>query len=196
MSSRAGVSALAALLVLAALTSLTMRPPAAAAQPVTPEEPQTAPPVRLVLSTLGVDALVASLDLAADGTMPAPTRADLVAWYRFSALAGGDGNVVLAGHRDWQGRRGVFVALGQLGVGDELWLQDALGTWHRYTVVWLASYADDAAPIAALVGPTERPSLTLITCAGAFDRTHGRYLERQVVRAERLDADPAATADP
>ncbi len=103
---------------------------------------------------------------------------------------------MLAGHRDWQGRRGVFVALGLLQPGDDIWLQDRAGSWHRYTVVWSASYPDDGAPVAALVGPTERPSVTLITCAGAFDHTRGRYLERHVVRAERLAADPAATADP
>ena len=196
MSSRAGRSVLAAAVLLAALTHPALRAPAAAAQPVTPEEAPPAPPVRLVLPTLGVDAPVAWLELAEDGTMPAPARADLVAWYRFSAPAGGEGNVVLAGHRDWQGRRGVFFALGQLRAGDDLWLQDEAGSWHRYTVVWSASYPDDAAPIAALVGPTERPSLTLITCAGMFDRTIGRYRERQVVRAERLDAEPEATTDP
>lgn len=185
----------AAVLVLVALAALIVRTPATAVANTPDEQPPSAP-VRLVLPSLGGDAPVAALDLTDDGTMPAPDRADLVAWYTFSAPAGGDGNVVLAGHRDWQGRRGVFFALRQLQPGDDLWLQDAVGSWHHYTVVWSAGYPDDAAPVAALVGPTERPAVTLITCGGVFDHALGRYLERQVVRAERVDADPAASADP
>jgi len=179
-----------------ALTPLTGRASAAATQPITLDEPQSTTPVRLVLPSLGIDAPVAALALAEDGTMPAPARADLVAWYSFSAPAGGDGNAVLAGHRDWQGRRGVFYTLGQLQPEDDIWLQDAAGVWHRYTVVWSARYPDDAAPLAALVGPTERPTLTLITCGGVFDRTLGRYLDRQVVRAVLTDADRMVTTDP
>ena len=56
--------------------------------------------------------------------------------------------------------------------------------------MWFERYLDDGAPRAALVGPIDRPALTFITYAGAFDRTRGRYLERQVVRAELADADP------
>ena len=185
----------AAFLVLVALAALTVRASAAAAAN-TPDEPPPSTPMRLVLPSLGVDAPVAALDLRDDGTMPAPDRADLVAWYTFSAAAGDEGNVVLAGHRDWQGRRGVFVALGQLQPGDDLWLQDAVGSWHHYTVVWSARYPVDGAPVAALVGPTEHPAVTLITCGGVFDRVLGRYLERQLVRAERTASDSEAMADP
>ena len=109
-------------------------------------------------------------------------------------MAGGDGNVVLAGHRDWQGRRGVFIALAQLQSEDEVWLRDAADTWYRYTVVWSQSVPEDAPPIAALVGPTDRPAVTLITCGGVFDRGLGRYLERRVVRAELTDIVPSGSA--
>lgn len=141
-------------------------------------------PVRLVIPALAVDADVAGVSLNDDLTMPAPSSAALVAWYTYSATAGTDGNVVLAGHRDWQGQRGVFHALDGVAEGDLLWLQDAAGAWHLYRVVWSASYPEESAPIEALVGATSRPSMTLITCSGAFDRSIGRYLERRVVRAE------------
>lgn len=168
--------------------------PAAAAQPVAPAEPTSALPVRLVLPSLGIDAAVVALALSADLTMPAPERADLVAWYTFSAPPGGEGNAVLAGHRDWQGRRGVFFALGQLQLEDEVWLEDTTGSWSRYTVIWSERYPDAAAPLEALVGPTERPALTLITCGGVFDRARGQYLERWVVRAERTHVVPQESA--
>ncbi len=141
-------------------------------------------PVRLVIPALAVDADVAGVSLNEDLTMPAPPSAALVAWYTYSATAGTDGNVVLAGHRDWQGQRGIFHALDRVAEGDLLWLQDATGVWYLYAVVWSASYPEESAPIEALVGATSRPSMTLITCSGAFDRSIGRYLERRVVRAE------------
>lgn len=163
------------------LVVLLVTQPAAAAG-VTP--PLYGEPVRLVLPALHVDAEVAALALTDDLAMPVPPSAALVAWYTFSARAGAAGNVVLAGHRDWQGQRGVFAALGNAQAGDEVWLQDTTGTWYRYTVQWSARVPEDTPAVTDWVGYTAQPSLTLITCSGPFDRTTGRYAERTIVRAE------------
>ena len=149
-----------------------------------PPPPVTGVPVRLVLPAIGVDADVETFDLADDGTMPVPQTASLVAWYTFSARAGAPGNAVLAGHRDWQRRRGAFYSLGAVQEGDEVWLQDGRGAWYLYAVDWSASVPDDDRFIEELVGPATQPFLTLITCSGVFDRTTGRYVERHIVRAE------------
>ena len=167
-------------LVALLLAIVVAQPAGASSQPL----PASGMPERLVVPSIGVDADVAALALTDELLMPVPQTASLVAWYTFSAQAGAPGNAVLAGHRDWQGRRGVFFALGRVQAGDEVWLQDGRGTWYLYTVVWSASLPDDGAPIDELVGPTGRPSVTLITCSGVFDRPSARYLERQVVRAE------------
>jgi hypothetical protein len=37
-----------------------------------------------------------------------------------------------------------------------------------------------------IVGPTDDPSLTLITCSGDFDRDRGAYLLRLVVRTAHV----------
>ena len=146
--------------------------------------PMTGIPVRLVVPAIGIDAPVAAFELAADRTMPVPQTASLVAWYTFSAQAGAPGNVVLAGHRDWQRQRGVFYSLGAVQEGDEVWLQDALGGWYLYVVRWSISVPDDDAPLDDAVGATGRAAVTLITCSGVFDRASGRYVERRIVRAE------------
>ena len=44
----------------------------------------------------------------------------------------------------------------------------------------------DNAPLDEIVGPTGRDTLTLITCGGTFDFANGRYLQRTVVRADRV----------
>lgn len=137
----------------------------------------------LAAPALGIWAPVATFALNDDLTMPVPQEAGLVAWYQYSARAGVTGNAVLAGHRDWQGRRGVFYDLGRLAEADEVWLRDAAGAWHRYRVVWSASIEDAVAPLDDILGPTRDAVLTLITCSGTFDRTTGRYTERRVVRA-------------
>ncbi len=140
-------------------------------------------PVLLVVPALDVWAPVAAFPLNDDLTMPAPQEAGAVAWYTYSAGAGGQGNAVLAGHRDWQRQRGVFYELGRLRDGDAIWLRDAEGAWYRYRVLWTASIEDAAAPVDDIVGPALGAVLTLITCSGAFDATTGRYVERRVVRA-------------
>lgn len=140
-------------------------------------------PVRLVLPVIEVDAEVNAFALNDDLSMPVPQRAELAAWYTYSSLAGGAGNVVLAGHRDWQRRKGIFYDLGKLQEGDEVWLQDAAANWYLYTVAWSISIDNDNAPINEIAGYTDTPSVTLITCSGTFDRAAGRYVERRVVRA-------------
>lgn len=183
---RAVISAL--LVALLAVAAAPVR-----AEPETPPAP-TGVPVRLVLPALELSATVESFDLNDDLTMPVPQQASLVAWYTFSARAGAPSNAVLAGHRDWQRQKGVFYDLGRLVEGDDVWLQDAAGDWFLYKVVWTASLEDASAPVDEIVGPTLTPSVTLITCAGVFDRSVERYVERRVVRAELVYVAPAAVA--
>jgi len=140
-------------------------------------------PLRLVVPAIGVDARVQAFDLNPDLTMPAPGDAVTVGWYSFGAEAGAAGNVVLAGHRDWGGRRGAFFALGAVPDGAEIWLQDRRGVWYLYAVQWSVSIPEQDAPIPELLGATVTPVLTLITCSGVFSRAAGQYLERRVVRA-------------
>src|SRR5438874_3333772 len=97
VSRRARLPVLGLLLAPAALLWFAAGVPAVAAQPAPAQD--TPAPVRLVLPSIGIDALVVTLALTDDLAMPAPERADLVAWYTFSDWAGGECNVVLAGQR-------------------------------------------------------------------------------------------------
>jgi hypothetical protein len=145
-----------------------------------------AAPVRLVVPSTGVDAPVQALDLNSDGSVPVPQVAWAAAWYGFSAESGAPGNAVLAGHRDWDRHQGVFWGLGNVQPGDDVWLQDGADNWYLYRVIWNASYPEGREPIDALVGPTETPSVTLLTCSGTFSHDAGEYLERRAVRAELI----------
>ena len=178
----AGAAALVLLLALTPATSVG----SARAQ----DADRSGAPVRLVVPALGVDATVIALPLNDDLSMPAPPGAQPAAWYTYSAPAGAPGNAVLAGHRDFGGRRGIFFGLDSLVEGDEVWLQDGAGAWYLYRVTWAASLPEEAAPLPEVVGWTERASLTLITCSGTFSPSAGQYLERRVVRAELVATVP------
>jgi sortase (surface protein transpeptidase) len=150
---------------------------------------RAAPPVSLRIETIGVEAPVETREIEG-GALQDPTGPWVVAWYRETARPGESGNAVMGGHVDyWTTGPAVFADLGHLAEGAEIAVATADGGEHIYAVDWL-----ELVPLAELtpedlrriVGPTARPSLTLLTCGGAFDPARGEYEARLVVRATRL----------
>ena len=142
----------------------------------------------LAVPRLGVTAAVTPMGYAADGrTLATPNSPWGVAWYQFTGYPGGGGNAVLAGHVDWYtGAPAVFAGLGQLGVGDRVELVRADGRAVVYAVASVESVRPDTANVAAILGPTSREAVTLITCGGAWDPVAHDYSHRLIVRAYRL----------
>jgi sortase A len=147
----------------------------------------TAPVTRLVIPKIEVDAPVVTLGVDDQGIMQSPKTAFEVAWYNFSAQPGTGGNAVFSGHVDFASvGAAVFWDLRELGPGDLVEVRLADGTVYQYLVVSNVSYASDDAPIADIVGPTGKDTVTIITCTGTFNREVHQYSHRLVVRAERL----------
>ena len=92
-----------------------------------------------------------------------------------SALPGAPGNAVVAGHRDTH-----FAFLRELRVGDALVVEPHRGAPRRYLVT-AAAVVDERDT--RVLAPTERPTLTLITCF-PFDAATPGGPERYVVEAE------------
>lgn len=139
---------------------------------------------RLQIPAIGVDAAIEVKSLDPDGAMQAPGAPDVVAWYDFSATPGTSGNAVLAGHLDYAGYGpAVFWRLGDLQPGDVIDVSRPDGTYVQYYVTTVRPFAatDDASVV---VASTTNPTITLITCAGTFDRADRAYDERLVVTAE------------
>lgn len=125
--------------------------------------------------------------LNADGVMQSPSAPDVVTWYDFSSQPADSGNVVFAGHLDYAGYGpAVFWRLGELGPDDviEVHQQDGMILRYRVTSVRPFAATDDASGIVASAG---RPTITLITCDGAFDSENRAYGERLVVTGDRID---------
>ncbi len=100
-----------------------------------------------------------------------------------TALPGRAGNVGVAGHRDT-----IFRPLRHLRAGDRISLTTPRGTF-RYRVAWTKVVAPSDI---AVLDPTRRASLTLVTCYPFYFIGHAPH--RFVVRAVMSDAGAGAGA--
>jgi LPXTG-site transpeptidase (sortase) family protein len=139
-------------------------------------------PQRLLVPAIGVNAPVESLGLDAKGRMATPSRPENVGWYSPGVTPGDVGNAVIDGHLDWTSGPAVFWKLGRVRQGDELTIVRADGSQARFAVQATSVMPYDG-PTDALFTRSGPPSLTLITCYGAWDRQRGTYQQRLVVRA-------------
>ena len=143
-------------------------------------------PAALIVEKAQIDAEI-EVQQIADGVMQNPSGPWIVAWYEQTAELGVLGNVVMAGHVDyWNVGPSVFFNLRDMVEGDEIEVVGENQTSYYYAVEWNETFGLDeltSGTIGDLVGPTEDPVLTLITCGGEFDYASGEYLSRTVVRA-------------
>jgi len=101
--------------------------------------PLPAPPTRLAVPRLYIDAPVITMGLDGEGNPQVPDRPDQVAWYNFAASPGQRSNAVLSGHVDWQTQSrqpipGVFYRLRELELGDKMTIALEDGTKLEYRV--------------------------------------------------------------
>lgn len=105
-------------------------------------------------------------------------------WYVHGPSPGAPaGSAVIAAHVDYDGTAGVFFDLRQVGIGDSVTVTDDLGTTRNFTVTERFQVGKADLPTADLFRRDGRPTLTLITCGGAFDESDRRYADNIVVRA-------------
>ena len=140
-------------------------------------------PVRLAIPALGVDSPVVPVGLEPDGTMEIPGVSE-AGWFEPGPRPGAPfGSAVIAAHVDYGGRPGVFFDLRTLEVGNEITVTDDAGDPLTYVVTERFQVDKQELPIDELFRPGGAPTLTLITCGGAFDTGERSYQDNIVVRA-------------
>ena len=158
---------------------------------VSPAQPSDAPPARLVIPKIDVDAALESKTVDTDGVMPMPSGPEVVAVYDMSTYHPGEehrvgfgGNAILSGHVDYI-RYGpaVFWDLSELKPGDEVEIRLDDGTVYHYAVVWNEKWPEGDIPWDRVFEMNGRDAVTLLTCAGSWDGQN--YSDRRAVRAER-----------
>lgn len=161
-------------------------------------------PVRLVIPSIGVDAVVAAVGLeedtsgadaiaGADGptggsTVAVPGRTE-AGWYRFGSAPGQPGATVLAGHVDLGGQEGVFWDLTELKTGSKIQIHLSDGSLAEYRTMRGTDFSRDSLPSDELFRQDGAPALHLITCGGAFNRNLGQYESNYVVTAAPIYRD-------
>lgn len=154
-----------------------------------------APPVQLGIPALALEIPVVPMGwervvVAGQSTTRWVVPADAAGWALNSSPAGGDGNVVIAGHQAYGAAVFAAISLGELAVGQELDLRDGAGRSFLYRIVelpdpipLLGATVEEAAQAAAYSAPTQSARLTLITGWPLATTTH-----RLFVVAERVTA--------
>ncbi|MET8360624.1 class F sortase [Micromonospora sp. NPDC005171] len=143
-------------------------------------------PTSIEIPRIGVDATIMSLGTNPDGTVQVPPldKADQAGWYEPGASPGETGNAVIVGHVDSAVLGpAVFFDLGALAPGDTVTVRRADGVPATFTVDSVKSYPKTAFPTELVYGPSDRPSLRVVTCGGQFDEAAKSYRDNIVVFA-------------
>jgi sortase (surface protein transpeptidase) len=142
----------------------------------------TAPPVRLRIPAIDVDAAVQRLGLEKNGSIQVPKGADGAGWWEGGPRPGQVGPAVILGHVKFDGPA-VFQQLERLQPGNEVFVEREDGTTARFVVTHEGTYRKAAFPSDLVYYPTLQPELRLVTCEGPIDGGTGRYRDNLVVFA-------------
>lgn len=155
--------------------------PAPLAREALPEEQ----PDRLVIPALEIDAHVQYVGLTARGAMGIPSNFTDVAWYKYGPAPGFLGSAVIDGHVDnGLSLPGVFKHLGDLKVGDDVYVFRKDGTQLHFTVRAVKTYNYKQVPVDRVFSRSDSAYLNLITCDGVWVKSERTYDERLVVYTE------------
>jgi LPXTG-site transpeptidase (sortase) family protein len=155
-------------------------PPSQASSP-----PVLSAPVRVRIPQIGVKAEVLPVGLDKAKAVAIPEDIMKVGWYELGVPPGASqGSAVLVAHRDGRVQgHGVFYNLGQLELGDKVFITTSAGEKLSYKVVSRELISKKRLPLEELFAIDGPPRLTLISCGGYYDRNNGGYQDNVVVTA-------------
>lgn len=137
------------------------------------------------LPRFGVTAPIVRVGVGPNG-MVVPHNARDVAWLDQGPFPGDTNNAVLAGHINYSRVAGSFSRLTQLSPGEIVSVTLDGKRWD-FKVTWNCLFDRNTDQAAQIMGRTDVPSVTLISCGGVFDRAAGTHNKRVAVRAELVD---------
>lgn len=143
-------------------------------------------PVSLDIPSVGIRSKnFVDLEVADDGTLDVPGRADEVGSYTAGPTPGQLGPAVLGAHVDSTKGPGVFYRLGAVQKGDKIHVGRKDGTRVTFVVDKVGVYPKDRFPTEQVYyGNFTRPEIRLVTCGGPFDPVK-HYLSNVVVFGHR-----------
>ncbi len=147
-----------------------------------------APPDRVRIPSIGVDAPLMGLGLLPSGSLDVPPAGaeNLAGWYEAGTTPGETGTAVVAGHVDNRDGPAVFYSLGALHKGARIDVSRRDGTVARFSVDAVEVYDARDFPDEKVYGAARRPELRVITCGGGYAKGTG-YRGNVVVFAHLTD---------
>ena len=124
------------------------------------------------------------LGLNPDGTAAVPESYTKVGWYKNGPTPGELGPAVILGHVDSYQGPAVFFSLGQLAVGDDIYITRSDGSTAHFVVSELERNEQVAFPTVKVYGDLNYAGLRLITCSGTFEKGEQRYTHNLIVYAK------------
>lgn len=141
-------------------------------------------PAVIRIPRLEVEASIIPLGLNDDGSIEVPEDPDQAGWWLGGPEPGETGPAVILGHVDSQEEGpAVFFYLQYLDAGDEIHIDRVDGSTITYVVESTEHHNKDEFPTEAVYGPTEAPTLRLVTCGGDFDFGVRTYEDNVIVFA-------------
>jgi sortase (surface protein transpeptidase) len=140
-------------------------------------------PVRILIPAIGVSAPVIPLYLNRDRTLQVPDNFSQTGWFVGGPEPGENGAAVIVGHVDSKSGPAVFYRLRALRRGDRITVVLKNKSTVRFVVQSRIEVPKRHFPTKLVYGRTKGPTLRLITCDGAFDRSTGHYVDNAVVFA-------------
>ena len=151
---------------------------------VTDARMQAPNPAVIRIPRLEVEASIIPLGLQEDGSIEVPEDPDQAGWWLGGPEPGETGPAVILGHVDSQEEGpAVFFYLQYLDPGDEIHIDRVDGPTITYMVESTERHDKDEFPTDAVYGPTEQPTLRLVTCGGDFDFGVRTYEDNVIVFA-------------
>ncbi|TDD27463.1 class F sortase [Actinomadura sp. KC06] len=142
-------------------------------------------PVQVAVPSIGVQAPLARLGLADDGSVQVPPtdRPDEAGWYDHGPTPGERGAAVILGHVDSAKGAAVFYELGRLRPGHRIEVTREDGKTAVFTVESVERVSKERFPTDRVYGPLDHAGLRLVTCGGAFDQNKRSYRDNIIVYA-------------
>jgi len=146
-------------------------------------DPSVPLPTSVVIPSIGVTSDLQRLGRDAEGAIEIPSGWQVAGWYSEGVRPGQVGPAVIVGHVDSAQGPAVFFRLRELRRGDQIAVTREDGSSATFVVDRLEQHAKTRFPTDDVYLPTLEPTLRLVTCGGAFDRSTGHYRDNLVVFA-------------
>ena len=146
-------------------------------------------PVRLIIPSIHLDALVEQAGLTAQGAMDVPKGAFNVAWFKLGTLPGDVGSAVISGHYGWKdGIPAAFDNMHLLKKGDKVYVINDRGATTTFAVREVRLYDQNANATNIFGSRDDKAHLNFITCEGLWNPIKKSYSNRLVVFTDLVTA--------